>query len=116
MLRLLTAALSCAGLLLAAAPAPDRQQEAKKYFEAECALCHGPDGRGLKSSARMYRVPLAKLDLAQGPAAQSPEPDIVKIISEGKGKMDPYKKKLTPEEIEAMARYVISLRANAKKN
>ncbi len=105
------AVLLCAGASGLAGEAPaDPRAAAKKDFSVHCVQCHGPDGRGDEDSARMNRVPAERLDLVKGPAAGHGQAESAKVIAEGKGKMKPFKDKLEPEEIAALARYVASLR------
>ena len=105
-----TAAAAWAGASVPAAPDPFAP--AKKAFDVHCLLCHGPDARGDEETYRMYRVPAGHLDLVQGGAAEHTEAQLAQAISEGKGKMKPFKKKLAPEDIQALARYLVSLRPN----
>ncbi len=109
--RLVLAALLCLAGPLRAGEAPaDPAAKAKKDFAVHCVQCHGPDGRGDEDSARMNRVPAERLDLVKGPSAEHGEAETAKVIADGKGKMKPFKEKLEPEEIAALARYVASLR------
>ena len=69
-------------------------------FKAKCAMCHGADG----SKA--------------GPQGDQADPDtkakgaagLNTIVTKGQGKMPAYEGKLSPEEISAVADYVLSLK------
>ncbi len=71
----------------------------KKLYETKCAICHGFDGRQQYAGAK--DISLTTMDKSQ----------IILQISEGKGSMPPQKSVLTPEEIEALAEFVLQLDA-----
>src|SRR6266571_4999782 len=85
--------------------------EAKENWERNCQKCHGADGKGQtkmgrQSGVKDYTDPKAQAELK--------EENAVKIIKEGivkkdKRKMDPYKDKLTDEEIKALIAYIRAL-------
>ena len=86
-------------LALALLAAPAAADDAKPLFGARCAACHGPDGKGQTTMGKK----LGAQDLTQvklSPAAAA------KVIENGKGKMTPFKGKLSPEQIDALAKYV----------
>lgn len=73
-------------------------------FAAECALCHGPGGGG---SSANPRAP----SLVAGASAGLSLAQLVATIERGSaGLMPRYEDKLTTEQIQAVARYVIELR------
>jgi cytochrome c6 len=63
-----------------------------------CYACHGKDGKGSPVGLKMGAPNLTTLKVS--------EADIAKVIENGKGKMTPFKGKLSPEEIQAVAKYV----------
>jgi len=68
-------------------------------FQAKCAACHGKDGKGQTAMAQKLGVKdltVTKLSTA----------DIGKVITNGKGKMTPFKGKLSDAEIGELAKYV----------
>ncbi len=69
----------------------------KKLYETKCAICHGFDGRQQYAGAK--DISLTAMDKTQ----------IITQISEGKGSMPPQKNVLSPEEIEAIAEFVLQL-------
>ena len=89
--------LGCAGW---AADAPD----GKALYESKCAVCHGKDGVA-KSTAKGA----ANLNDPKFQEANSKDV-IVKVITEGKEKMKPLKDKLTPEQNQAIAAHVKTLK------
>ena len=68
-------------------------------FQAKCAACHGKDGKG--------QVPMAqKLGVKDLTVTKLSATEIDKVITNGKGKMTPFKGKLSDAEISALAKYV----------
>jgi cytochrome c6 len=86
-------ALSLAGPALAV--------DAAALFASKCAVCHGKDGKGSPSGKKMG---VKDLSAEKGESAK----EIAEDISAGKGKMPAFKEKLSPEEIDALAKYVKS--------
>ena len=96
------------GVLLAGAPgiatAADMYKPSEatlELYKAKCQQCHMADGNS----------PLEPLNFADGKWIHGDKvEDIAKIIAEGAPgtAMLPFKSQLTPEEIEALARYVRS--------
>jgi mono/diheme cytochrome c family protein len=87
--------LLAALLLPAAAPADDGRQ----MYGKKCLACHALDGSGDKPLGKKMGVP----DLR---ATKLTQAEIERVISEGRGKMLPYKEKITPEQIAAIAAHV----------
>src|SRR5437667_12499144 len=99
--------LRVAGRLAAGAGTP-MAAEVKENWEKHCQKCHGPDGKGQtkmgrQSGVKDYTDPKVQEELK--------DENAVKIIKEGivekdKKKMDPYKDKLSDEEIKALITYI----------
>ena len=68
-------------------------------FQQKCAACHGKDGKGQSDMAK-------KLGVKDLTATKMPAAEIEKVIANGKGKMTPWKGKLSDAEISALAKYV----------
>src|SRR6266581_8424949 len=85
-----------------------RAAEVKENWEKHCQKCHGADGKGQtkmgrQSGVKDYTDPKAQAELK--------DENAIKIIKEGivekdKKKMDPYRDKLTDEEIKALIAYI----------
>ncbi len=78
-------------------PTPTPVVDAATVYAKYCVLCHGQDGRrGLNGAGDLTKSTL-------------PLEVRIQQITFGKGLMTPYQGILTPEEIEAVAAYTISL-------
>ena len=77
-------------------------------YSKNCASCHGKDGRAQTFKSKHH---LHARDLTDA-AWQSDVTDerIFNSISNGKGKMPSFKKKLTTEQIESLVAYVRGLK------
>ena len=90
--------LTIALLSLLAAPAALAAGPAET-FQAKCAACHGKDGKGQSDMAKKLGVKdltVTKLSVAE----------VEKVITNGRGKMTPWKGKLSDAEISALAKWV----------
>ena len=99
------------GLLLATGVAL-RAADAKENWTKHCAKCHGEDGKG---QTRMGKQAGAK-DYTDAKVQEGiKDDDAVKVIKEGlttdgKKKMDPYKDKLSDDEIKALVAHIRSFK------
>jgi cytochrome c6 len=84
-------ALSFAGPALAV--------DAAALYASRCASCHGKDGKGTSTGKK-----LGAKDLSL--ETKEPVQEIAADIANGTGKMPAFKGKLSPEEIDALAKYV----------
>ncbi len=86
MKRLLVTAVIC---LLAIAPALLAQKgdaaAGKAIYSSKCAMCHGPDGAGKDTMAKMLKVEFKHLGSKEVQAKS--DTDLKKEIGEGTGKM-----------------------------
>lgn len=69
-------------------------------FKKHCVICHGADGKLGLNGAK---------DLS---ASKRPLTERLELIRQGKNLMPSFDKTLTPAEIEAVARYSLSLSSN----
>ena len=78
-------------------------EDGKALYESKCAMCHGADGTAKKMAAgsKNFNDPAWK----KGETAEG----IVKIISDGKGKMKGMGDKLNAEQMKAIADYMLTL-------
>jgi cytochrome c6 len=81
-------------------------ESAKKIFLEKCAMCHGADAAGNTPIAKELKVP----DLRSPQTQKLADPELIKIVTEGKGKMPPFKEKLSEEQIRELVAYIRELR------
>src|SRR5712692_7672961 len=81
--------------------------DARETFDAQCAKCHGKDGRA--KSLHGKHVHARDLTNASWQNEVSDE-RLFNSISNGKGKMPDFKKKLSEDQIDALVRYVRQLK------
>jgi cytochrome c oxidase cbb3-type subunit 3 len=79
----------------------------KAAFEKQCASCHGNDGKGNPAMTKVFGE--KQLNIATKDVADKKDEDIVKVMTEGKGKMPASGKSLSPADQKAVAAYVKSL-------
>ena|SRR5437867_13201065 len=89
------------GLAFAAAP------EGKTVFGAKCQPCHGPNGEGKASIAKMYGVQMHPLGSKE--VQTKSDADIKKTITTGQGKMKPVTG-LSEKQIEDVIAFVRTLK------
>jgi cytochrome c6 len=77
--------------------------DAKTTFDAQCAKCHGKDGRAKSLHAKHVHA----RDMTDAAWQDSVTDErLFNSISNGKGKMPDFKKKLSEDQIDALVRYV----------
>ncbi len=81
----------------------------KSNYEAKCASCHGKDGKGNAALAKALKLEPASMNLISKEVLAKKDEDLIAITNYGKGKMPPYKNKLTEADIKALVEYVRSL-------
>jgi len=63
----------------------DAVPSGKSIFAKKCSICHGKEGEGKATIARLYKVELQHLSSKEVQTAT--DADLKKIITKGKGKM-----------------------------
>jgi cytochrome c551 len=83
---------------------PDEFAVARANYAKHCSACHGDEGKGglVKVEKTRLKVP----SLREGHATEHPDEKLVKQITNGGDGMPKFKDKLSPEEINAMVRFV----------
>ncbi len=80
---------------------PQTQERARQLFAVNCAICHGPDGRGQSVVAQHFVqagfVPPA--DLASPRVRQRTDGQLYWIVAHGLGNMPPFQDLLTDEQL-----------------
>lgn len=82
-------------------------RSAAELYTKTCASCHGKDGRAKTFKAKLNHA--RNLTDAEWQSRVSDE-RIFNSIANGKGKMPPYGKKLSEQEIDSLVAYVRSLK------
>jgi cytochrome c6 len=77
-------------------------EDGAAIYKAKCASCHGADGTGQTAVGKAMKL----RDLGSADVQKQSDADLYKITSDGKGKMPPYKAKLTDAEIKAVVTYM----------
>ena len=75
-------------------------QKGQEIFASQCASCHGQDATG-KLGPSLHALPLTQQQIAA-------------TVQHGKGKMPAFA--LPPQQVDAVAAYVLSLKTPAEKN
>jgi cytochrome c oxidase cbb3-type subunit 3 len=93
---------------------PPTGRDGRALYEQACATCHGKDG--IADPAWKARLGVPDLADAERLGALDDEA-IRRVIAEGSknGKMPPWKQTLSPAQIDAVAAYVRTLSAPARK-
>jgi mono/diheme cytochrome c family protein len=99
LLSIMILALVVASVSFAAGPG------AADNYKSKCATCHGPDGKGGTTVGKSMKV----RDLSAPDVQRQSDTDLQKIISDGKGKMPPYKAKLSVADISSLVAYIRGL-------
>lgn len=77
---------------------------ARDLYQKNCARCHGADGKSDTELGRLYDSP----DLTIRTTKRMSQKQMTRIISNGKGGMPAFKKKLSSKEIASLVNYVRS--------
>jgi cytochrome c6 len=81
------------------------QGDFKATFLDKCSICHGEDGTGKTAKGKKLKVKDVHVT-----AGTESEADMIKIVTDGKGKdMDGFGKDLKPDQIKGIVEYYRSL-------
>jgi cytochrome c6 len=95
------AAALLAGVCLFSSPAKADVAAAEATFKAKCAACHGADGKGKEA--------MKTRDLSSADVQKQSDADLSGIITNGKGKMPPYKT-MSADQVKDMVAFIRSLK------
>jgi mono/diheme cytochrome c family protein len=95
------AAALLAGTCLFSSAAKADVAAGEATYKAKCAGCHGADGKG--------KEVMKTRDLASPDVQKQSDADLSGIITNGKGKMPPYKS-LSAEQVKDLVSYIRSLK------
>ena len=100
----MTPTLRVLALLIALAALPlqaDAGEPAVETYAAKCAGCHGADGKGKEA--------MKTKDMASEEVQKMSDADLSGIITNGKGKMPPYKT-MSADQVKDMVAFIRSLK------
>jgi mono/diheme cytochrome c family protein len=83
---------------------PDEFAVARANYAKHCSACHGEEGKG--GLVKVEKVRLKVPSLREGHALDHPDEKLVKQVTNGGDGMPKFKDKLSPEEINAMVRFI----------
>ena len=103
MKKTLVVLIASAGLALAAGDAA----AGKAVYDKACKSCHGADGTANANIAKMMKVEIKSLGSAETQAHS--DADLMKIVTDGQGKMKPIKS-VAGKDLDNVIAYVRSLK------
>lgn len=106
MTKTLTVLTLCILIVAPSALAGGSGSDGAAIFKAKCAMCHGPDGAGQTPMGKNLKL----RDLRSADVQKQTDAELVKWITDGKGKMPAYKGKLTPADIDAVVAFIRTLK------
>ena len=102
-MKTLFAILFVLGFMMVARPA--MADDAEALYKSKCQVCHGADGKGSAAGQK-----LGAKDFHSPEVQKETDAELIEITKQGKGKMPPYDKKLTDDQIKQLIKYVRSLK------
>ena len=81
------------------------QNDAEKLYKTNCVLCHAADGSGGSPSGEALGAKDLRSELVQ----KKSDAELSETITQGKGKMPAFGKKLKPEDITRLVAYIRAL-------
>jgi len=84
----------------------DAAPDGAALFKSNCAICHGPDGKGQTATGKSLKVK----DLGSKDVQKKSNADLQTTISDGKGSMPAYKGKLDQAGIDALIAFIRTLK------
>ena len=80
-------------------------ESAADLYKAKCMMCHGATGLGDAPAGKALKAASFK-----DPAiVKTSDADLIAAVKNGKGKMPPYKGKLSDDQIKSVITYIRSL-------
>jgi cytochrome c6 len=81
------------------------QNDADKIYKKNCVLCHAADGSGSSASGKTLGAKDLRSELVQ----KETDVELANFITQGKGKMPAFGKKLKPEDIKQLVAFIRAL-------
>ena len=102
---LVAATVSIGFITLTLAGVIRAQNDAEKTYKTNCVLCHAPDGSGSSPSGKALKAEDLRSELIQ----KKTDAELAAVITNGKGKMPAFGKKLKPDQIAQLVAYIRAL-------
>ena len=93
-------------IVMVALSATVARADGKADYTAKCQMCHGADGSGKTPMGAKLNIADLRSDAVQAKTA----PELEKVVSAGKNKMQGYEGKLTKQQIADVVAYVKTLK------
>ena len=100
------AIFALAAALMMSTVRPAQAQDAAALYKSKCQMCHGADGKGDTPAGKK----MGTKDFHDPEVAKASDADLIKITTDGKGKMPAYKGKISDDEIKALVKYIHTLK------
>ena len=81
------------------------QNDAEKIYKTNCVLCHAPGGSGSTPTGKALKAEDLRSDVVQ----KKTDAELTAAITNGKGKMPAFGKKLKPDDIAQLVAYIRAL-------
>jgi cytochrome c6 len=108
--KIVLPALAAAALVVSPALFGQGAENGEALYKHDCAGCHGPDGAGATAMGRTFKL----RDLRSAEVQKMTDAQLSEIISQGKGRMPAYGKRLSSAQIHSVVVYLRDL-AKTKK-
>ena len=82
------------------------QSPVETTFKTKCAVCHGADGKG----ETMMGKKLGAQNLGSPEVQKQTDSQLAAIVTKGQNKMPAYGEKISADEINALVKYIRSLK------
>ncbi len=105
LVHLVTPGISICLIALALSAGVRAQSDVAKVYKTNCVLCHAADGSGSSPSGKA----LGPKDLASSEVQKKTDAELAEIISQGKGKMPAFGKKLKTDDLQQLVSYIRAL-------
>ncbi|HLW51553.1 MAG TPA: cytochrome c [Candidatus Angelobacter sp.] len=105
MKQLLMRSMMLAAILGLTAVGAFAQDDAAALYKSKCQMCHGADGKGSPAGQKM-----GAKDFHSPEVAKMSDKEFFDITKNGKDKMPKYDGKLTDDQIQALVKYIRSLK------
>ena len=81
------------------------QSDVAKVYKTNCVLCHGADGSGDNPTGKAMHAK----DLRSEEVQKQSDPELAEVITNGRGKMPAFGKKIKPDDVTKLVAYIRAL-------